>query len=313
MHRTLGATPRVVSDLDSTFTVSDNCIHIYELAQLTQSISINSSATCTSYVLPKLWPPYDQGLISDCMAYVIRHQLPSLRLSRQHLYDMCRRLDGVADIDNDSITTTTIKTACQAIEQYGTCQESDYPTNNHVEHGQIKTNQTKKLSVSYRYMFIPTNSTTMSAIRVALLQYKVPLMCVIAIYDSFLTASVATNGVVPMPKGLYPDHKAEYTADHKGLCFDHKAEYTADHKGLCPDHKGLCPDHKADTDETNTNNKETLYGYHCVSIIGYNDATRQVLCMNTWGTDWGHNGSFYLPYDFVENPMLTHDITILLV
>ena len=38
---------------------------------------------------------------------------------------------------------------------------------------------------------------------------------------------------------------------------------------------------------------------HCVLVVGWDDS-RGLLCQNSWGTNWGDNGRFWMPYSFVE-------------
>lgn len=40
----------------------------------------------------------------------------------------------------------------------------------------------------------------------------------------------------------------------------------------------------------------TLLGGHAVPLIGYDDNRKAFLVQNSWGTSWGNNGFFYLPY-----------------
>jgi len=39
-----------------------------------------------------------------------------------------------------------------------------------------------------------------------------------------------------------------------------------------------------------------LEGYHCVSVVGYDDANECWICKNSWGTDWGEKGWFKIKY-----------------
>lgn len=41
-------------------------------------------------------------------------------------------------------------------------------------------------------------------------------------------------------------------------------------------------------------------GYHAYVLVGYDDATRTFLAVNSWGDDWGEAGFMRLTYDFVE-------------
>jgi C1A family cysteine protease len=54
-------------------------------------------------------------------------------------------------------------------------------------------------------------------------------------------------------------------------------------------------------------NKEQYMGGHCVVLIGWDDTTRRFRCVNSWGSDWGDNGYFYLPYNFITNKDLACD------
>jgi len=46
---------------------------------------------------------------------------------------------------------------------------------------------------------------------------------------------------------------------------------------------------------------ESLLGGHAVTIIGWDDAKKAFLIQNSWGTGWGNNGKFWMPYSFVTN------------
>lgn len=52
---------------------------------------------------------------------------------------------------------------------------------------------------------------------------------------------------------------------------------------------------------------ESSLGGHAVLAVGYDDATERVLCMNSWGTDWGRAGFFTLPYAYVADRNLADD------
>lgn len=49
-------------------------------------------------------------------------------------------------------------------------------------------------------------------------------------------------------------------------------------------------------------------GGHAVLAVGYDDSTKRFKIMNSWGDDWGDNGYFYLPYDYLTNNTLTSDL-----
>jgi C1A family cysteine protease len=48
-------------------------------------------------------------------------------------------------------------------------------------------------------------------------------------------------------------------------------------------------------------------GGHCVVLVGYNDKDRHFIVRNSWGTDWGDEGYFYMPYEYVLRSDLSTD------
>ena len=55
-----------------------------------------------------------------------------------------------------------------------------------------------------------------------------------------------------------------------------------------------------------TENEQVLGG-HAVVAVGYDDETQCFIVRNSWGTNWGDNGYFYMPYDYITNPQLASD------
>lgn len=51
---------------------------------------------------------------------------------------------------------------------------------------------------------------------------------------------------------------------------------------------------------------ETFLGGHAILMFGYDDNKKQIKCRNSWGDNWGDEGNFYLPYDFI-NPTFVLD------
>ena len=52
-------------------------------------------------------------------------------------------------------------------------------------------------------------------------------------------------------------------------------------------------------------------GGHAVIICGYDDITKKFTLRNSWGSHWGDNGYFYLPYDYITNDDLCSDLWII--
>lgn len=53
--------------------------------------------------------------------------------------------------------------------------------------------------------------------------------------------------------------------------------------------------------------KERCLGGHCVDFFGYDDSTKLFIGRNSWGTEWGDKGYFYIPYDYLGNRDLSDD------
>ena len=52
---------------------------------------------------------------------------------------------------------------------------------------------------------------------------------------------------------------------------------------------------------------ENMLGGHAVMAIGYDDTKKVVIVRNSFGTDWGDKGYFYMPYDYIQNSDLCDD------
>ena len=48
-------------------------------------------------------------------------------------------------------------------------------------------------------------------------------------------------------------------------------------------------------------------GLHAVAAVGYDDSNRRIIVLNSWGSDWGDNGYFYMPYDFITDADMCFD------
>lgn len=52
---------------------------------------------------------------------------------------------------------------------------------------------------------------------------------------------------------------------------------------------------------------EQILGGHAILVVGYDDAARHFIVRNSWGTSWGDQGYFYIPYDYLLSPDLADD------
>jgi C1A family cysteine protease len=53
--------------------------------------------------------------------------------------------------------------------------------------------------------------------------------------------------------------------------------------------------------------KEKVLGGHAVMGVGYDDASKRFLIRNSWGTNWGLQGYFTMPYDYLADRNLSDD------
>jgi len=53
---------------------------------------------------------------------------------------------------------------------------------------------------------------------------------------------------------------------------------------------------------------EECLGGHAVLCIGYNDQTQMFMVRNSWGSEWGKFGNFFMPYRYLEDRNLSDDL-----
>lgn len=52
---------------------------------------------------------------------------------------------------------------------------------------------------------------------------------------------------------------------------------------------------------------ERFLGGHAVCFVGYDDTKQHFIAKNSWGTQWGDKGYFYVPYSVVKDSTLSMD------
>jgi C1A family cysteine protease len=52
---------------------------------------------------------------------------------------------------------------------------------------------------------------------------------------------------------------------------------------------------------------EAMLGGHAVLCVGYDDFESRFICRNSWGSDWGDNGYFTMPFQYLLNDNLSAD------
>ena len=58
-------------------------------------------------------------------------------------------------------------------------------------------------------------------------------------------------------------------------------------------------------------NQEQLLGGHAVCIVGYDNTKNYFIVRNSWGTSWGDNGYFYMPYQVIQNTNMSSDFWVI--
>lgn len=59
-------------------------------------------------------------------------------------------------------------------------------------------------------------------------------------------------------------------------------------------------------------NGERPVGGHCYIITGHDDAKRLFRGRNSWGSRWGNNGDFLLPYAYIHSGRITEDCWVII-
>jgi len=226
-------------------------------------------------------PVFDQGDLGSCtanagVATYMMLKKTNVELSRLFLYFKERMIEGTTEEDAGA----TMRTIGKALNTYGVCTETIWPYvkfNFNVNPPCIADEDaaTHKI-VSYKKL------SSITQVKQYLAQNNLPVMIGIDVYTSFESDAVAKTGVVPMPDTI----------------------------------------------------NEELLGGHAIAIVGYDDNFGKTqrsggilsklfdkltgadeeddgyfIVRNSWGADWGDEGYFYLPYEFVRKH--AYDIWVL--
>jgi C1A family cysteine protease len=57
--------------------------------------------------------------------------------------------------------------------------------------------------------------------------------------------------------------------------------------------------------------KERLLGGHAVLLVGYNKNNNTFIARNSWGTNWGDRGYFYMPFQVIQNTSMSSDFWVI--
>lgn len=57
--------------------------------------------------------------------------------------------------------------------------------------------------------------------------------------------------------------------------------------------------------------RERLLGGHAVLLVGYDKTKKVYIARNSWGTNWGDKGYFYMPFSVIEDTRMSSDFWII--
>ena len=223
------------------------------------AIHLEKIATCFD-IFEDFGEVLNQGQIGQCTGEagindfnVLYHQDTGkfLDLSAGYVYLNERKLQG-SQINAD--TGSSGRVLMQSLLQYGVCLEPDYPST--IDNfGKDANKACYDYGSNHQALKFERILQLKPYIESAIMQ-RIAIPFGMAVYESFESDIVASDGVVSMPK-----------------------------------------------------ENEQLLGYHEVTMGGYDSQGCKV--RNSWGKDWGDNGNFYLPWEYVLNPAYCMDFMAL--
>jgi hypothetical protein len=57
--------------------------------------------------------------------------------------------------------------------------------------------------------------------------------------------------------------------------------------------------------------RERLLGGHAVLLVGYDKAKQHYIVRNSWGSNWGDKGYFYMPFRVIQDTRMSSDFWII--
>lgn len=179
----------------------------------------------TNYIIPNISPILDQGNLGSCVAnsasLIISTQTKKVtNLSRILLYAICRICDNTSLNQDDG---TYIRTCCEVLRKYGVCQENIYPYNINLFSTLPSINALKNLNLFKNFKYYSINQD-INSLKHTLVTFNKPIIFGIMIYSSFMSAKVASTGMVPLPdtskEQLFGGHCVTMIGyDDNKLCF----------------------------------------------------------------------------------------------
>lgn len=169
-----------------------------EKLKLSSVVPILSKLPLLVDMRSKMPPVYDQGALGSCTANAfvaaIQFKDPTFYGSRLFVYYNTNLIEGNVNIDDGATLADGIK----ALKKYGVCSETIWPYN-------INKYTFTPPSLCYvnglKHMVLSAKNIQLNAISIKQsLANNLPIICGIAVYESFETSAVTKTGIVPMPK-----------------------------------------------------------------------------------------------------------------
>jgi len=143
----------------------------------------------------------DQGEIGSCVSNAFAYTIScmtkgNINMSRCMHYTLARCKSGISVTDDSGLY---IRDACKTVASNGVCKERNYPyiPSNYFVFPRIAALKSNNLFISYVYTFI--NNNDINSIKNCLVNRNVPIIFGFLVYSSFMSNTVATTGIVPMP------------------------------------------------------------------------------------------------------------------
>lgn len=224
-------------------------------------------------------PIYDQGQLGSCTANAIaaafdferKHQdLPFLHPSRLFIYYNERALQGTTASDSGA----TIRDGMKVINTDGVCPESEWP---YTPFAPESNNSASVLMWEAR----PWPKCYATALKDKCLNYSTLTI--------FGQSTSAIHNFVPALNATIQLRQCLASGRPFVFGFTVYESFESDQVAKT----GIVP-LPAPT--------EAVLGGHAVLCVGYNDKAQYFLCRNSWGTAWGQQGYFEMPYAYLTDP-----------
>jgi C1A family cysteine protease len=169
---------------------------------------------------PQMPPPYDQGPLGSCVAQALAgllqfgHGVERGIPSRLFIYFNARSMQGTVASD----CGTTMRTGVKAVEQYGVCEEADWP----YDISQWRTRPGRdcyRRAAMHKFARGERVPHDINQIKAALAANR-PVAFGFSVYAPFESEAVKASGVLPMPaptddfKGGHAVLAVGYEGDH---------------------------------------------------------------------------------------------------